>query len=129
MAHEAPYVLLVDDDQAVRLMIKTYLERRGVPVRDAASGDEAWQILSSHPSSVRLLITDLLMPGISGAELVRSVRAAGYSFPIILMSGYSGDVPEIGEDVDCMRKPLDLKALVARICELTRMSVQLCRIS
>ena len=133
MAHEAPCVLLVDDDPLVRRMIKTYLERRGVPILDAPSGDEAWQILSSQPSSIRLLITDLIMPGISGSELARKVRAAGYGFPIILISGYSGDVPEIGEDTDCMRKPLDLKVLAARITELTgvstEMAARLCRAS
>ena len=133
VANDAHYVLLVDDDPAVRRMIKTYLERRGVVVVDAPSANEAWRILSGKSSSVQLLITDQMMPGISGEELIRNVRAAGFEFPIILMSGYSDESRELCDGVDCLRKPLDFKVLASRVSELIGMAAapvpRLCRAS
>jgi DNA-binding response OmpR family regulator len=108
-------VLLVDDDPAVRRMITTYLRRHGIQITDSASAEEAWRIIAAQPSQIDLLITDLLMPAVSGKDLVQRVREAGYGFPILFVSGYFMDGTDTCAGVDCLRKPLDLTAFVTRV--------------
>ena len=118
MPPETASVLLVDDDSAVRRMIMTYLQRKGISTIDAPSGDAAWQIISRRPSQIQVLITDLIMPGMSGAELVRNVRRAGYFFPVIMITGYCYEPVGPTDTEECLQKPVDLPALVARVNEL-----------
>ena len=63
------------------------------------------------------------MPGMSGGDLVLRVREAGYFFPIVLISGYGEAPPDVGEEVEFMRKPLDLEALAARAAGLLQSSL------
>jgi two-component system cell cycle sensor histidine kinase/response regulator CckA len=116
-------VLLVDDDPAVRLMIKTYLRQQGISIIDTASGEEAWEIIAQEPSRIQLLVTDLLMPGMPGKELARRVREAGYGFPVLFLSGYVTDEDETYEGMDCLPKPLDLPTFVAKVTGLIEREV------
>ena len=80
-------VLVVDDDQVVRRIVGSTLERAGfVPVY-AADGDAGWLALQEH--SVELVITDRSMPKANGLELIRRIRAsaAHASLPVIMLSG------------------------------------------
>ncbi|HZP24165.1 MAG TPA: response regulator [Terriglobales bacterium] len=93
---EVKATILCIDDEAVPLMLrKSVLEKYGFEVIPALSGAEALQRLESQP--VDLVLTDLLMPAISGAELARCVKRRWPELPVILYSG----VNEIPEDATC----------------------------
>jgi len=115
----AGVILLVDDESAVRNLLKLYLERNGMQVCTASSGEEALQLFIEN-SDVKILLTDLVMPGISGRDLAFQIRQLQPSLPILLMSGYADQLSGDSEfDIPCMRKPLDLKGLLEKIVILT----------
>jgi DNA-binding response OmpR family regulator len=113
-------VLLVDDDPAVRGMLQMYLQRNGMRVLAASSGEEALAIFSSEHLTIDILVSDVVMSGISGRELAFRVRELQPSLPILLMSGYEIHVPDSPDEIPCMQKPLKLKRLVEEITALTR---------
>jgi CheY-like chemotaxis protein len=77
------------------MLRKSVLEKWGFEVISASSGDQALQILDLQ--SVDLVLTDVLMPGLSGTELARRVKQRTPELPVVLFSG----VNEIPEDVEC----------------------------
>jgi CheY-like chemotaxis protein len=81
-------ILVVDDDEAARYLDCMMLLHAGYSVDTAADGEEAWQMLLSHPYD--LLLSDHNMPRLSGLDLVVRMRAAGMTLPIILNSGWLG---------------------------------------
>jgi signal transduction histidine kinase/CheY-like chemotaxis protein len=83
-------ILLVDDDAEVRAVALAHLEAAGYTVLPAASGEEALEVLAKN--SVQMLVSDVSMPGMSGVELARKVRALAPAVPILLISGYSDEV-------------------------------------
>ncbi|PSJ38938.1 PAS domain-containing protein [Allosphingosinicella deserti] len=95
--------LLVDDEALVRSNIAAMLADLGYAVIEAASADEARQILD-HRSGVDILITDHLMPITTGTELARSVADIFPDMPILIVSGYS-DVADIAPDLPRLAKP------------------------
>jgi PAS domain S-box-containing protein len=90
-------VLLVEDDPAVRRTARRILERDGYQVLVAETGEEALERLRAHPQRVDLLITDLVMPGMGGAELMRQVADGRLPPRILFMSGYDAGAAERGE--------------------------------
>ena len=94
-------VLLVEDDDAVRSMTRQALRRAGWSVIEATSGDEAVQLIESMVHPVNALITDVVMPGLSGIRLAAMVLDRLPGVRVVLMSGYTADT-------------LDLEAIMAR---------------
>jgi CheY-like chemotaxis protein len=85
----ATTILVVEDEDQVRRLLKRVLERAGYVVRTAASGREALEWWPGGGSEVDLVITDLVMPGdLSGTALARELRLARPGLPIVFMSGY-----------------------------------------
>ena len=84
-------ILLVEDDAGVRSMSRAALERRGYRVIAAAGGDEALEAESRHPEPISMLITDMVMPGINGAELAQLLRDRRPSLAVLFVSGYPSD--------------------------------------
>ncbi len=80
-------VLLVDDEPAVRLMSRHVLERSGYRVLEANSGEEALAALARLGDAIDVVLTDMMMPGMDGATLIRSLRAGWADIPVIGMSG------------------------------------------
>jgi len=85
-------VLVVDDEAALVRVAVRILERAGYTTLSAAGGAEALQLLERHPGRVDLLMTDVVMPGLSGPELVRSAVALRPDLKVLYTSGYSDDV-------------------------------------
>ncbi|HKD76902.1 MAG TPA: response regulator, partial [Ktedonobacterales bacterium] len=81
-------VLLVDDDDAVRIITTDLLIGLGYTVKEAANGATALELLD-RGAQVDVLLTDVVMPGMSGPELARRVRAMRPGLPIVFISGYS----------------------------------------
>lgn len=91
--HEKPVILCVDDEQIPLSLRKSVLEKMGYSVLTANSGAEALEQLQKQ--HVDLVLTDMLMPGLSGVELSREIKQRMPGIPIILFSG----VNEVPEDV------------------------------
>lgn len=88
---EGRTVLVVDNERAVRTIVCHMLERNGYRTRAAASAASAEEIIGHGAEDVDLLLTDVLMPGVSGRELVERIHARMPGLRAVYMSGYSGD--------------------------------------
>ncbi len=84
-------ILVVEDDGALRRLAKRFLEPAGYEVLAAATGEEALQLLARRDGSVHLMVTDVVMPGMSGLELAHRVSALYPALDVILTSGYTDD--------------------------------------
>lgn len=82
-------VLVVEDDPAVRNLTQTMLERLGYDVLTAQDGGEAIELFDEYAHLIRLVISDLEMPGISGWEVLAAIRRRRPEIPVILTSGYA----------------------------------------
>jgi len=82
-------LLLVEDDAAVRRAAERILQVAGYHVLTAASGDEALGIAERHAGEIRLLLTDVVMPGMSGPEVAERLRQSRPSLEILFTSGYT----------------------------------------
>ena len=105
-------VLLVEDEPAVRAIIKGSLEKYGYEVLEAGNGLEALAVWHPHHERVALLLTDMVMPvGISGQELAEKLTAQKPALKVIYISGYSLQVAGRGfavmEGVNFLQKPFD----------------------
>jgi PAS domain S-box-containing protein len=85
-------VLVVEDEEPLRRLTRRILESRGYRVLDAANGQEAIRLLASAPSRVDLLLTDVVMPGMSGRELVERLLPVYPWLRVLFMSGYTEDM-------------------------------------
>jgi CheY-like chemotaxis protein len=81
-------ILLVEDDSVVRHVVRLLLELEGDVVLEAKDGDEALTILAGHGGALDLLLTDVMMPGLSGAEVCDRVRATRPGLPTLFISGF-----------------------------------------
>jgi hypothetical protein len=84
-------VLLVEDEEILREIIQMALEDRGYTVLAAADGEAAIRLCEAHPGPIHLLITDLVMPGMSGRQVSESVTTRRSGIPVLFMSGYTDD--------------------------------------
>lgn len=92
-APDAPgTVLLAEDEELIRDLIATALRDMGLAVLSAASGEEALELAAGHPHAIDLLVSDVVMPGISGGELAERLVAARPDLSVLLLSGYAGPI-------------------------------------
>jgi len=114
-------VLLAEDDRAVRRFLQVILERAGFEVICAADGLEAMQIALAQP--VDAVVTDAIMPHLSGEELVRFLRSHPTlaTLPIILLSAFEGTAAatQANGDADlCLTKPVKREDLTTHLSRL-----------
>jgi CheY-like chemotaxis protein len=81
-------VLLAEDEDAVRRLTKRILGQAGYTVLEAPTGAEALRIAEQHGGAIQLVLTDLVMPGMSGRDLARSLLALRPGLRVVFMSGY-----------------------------------------
>lgn len=112
-------VLLVEDDDNVRDLVAVMLRRADYQVVEAPSPGKALVLLDAAGSKVDLLLSDLVMPGMSGLELAVSMREARPGIPVLLMSGYTaGTLPgdaTLPPGVSLIRKPFTRAALLGSV--------------
>ena len=112
-------ILIAEDDQQVRNMASTALSRHGYQVLAAADGREALSLMKTHPGSIDLLLTDVIMPDINGKELFDRISAVHPDIRVLYMSGYTNDVIAdhgvIDEGVHFLEKPFHIKTLAAKV--------------
>lgn len=113
-------VLLVEDDATVRRLTRRILEQSGYTVLEAANGAEALTLAQQGRRSFDLLLTDLMMPKLSGADLAAALRLARPTLPVVFMSGYADDVVQrqLGKDdaiPTVLAKPFTIEGLRAAV--------------
>jgi CheY-like chemotaxis protein len=84
-------ILLVEDDEAVRRFVRDVLVRNGYTVLEAASGGEAVNVARPNAAAIHLVLSDVVMPEMSGAVLRRRLEALGVKARVLFMSGHSAD--------------------------------------
>jgi CheY-like chemotaxis protein len=84
-------VLLVEDEEVVRGLARTILTMHGYRVLEAREGGEALRICEGHAGSIHLLLTDVIMPGMSGRQVADRVQALRPEVRVLYMSGYTDD--------------------------------------
>jgi CheY-like chemotaxis protein len=82
-------ILLVEDETVVRQLVAEILETNGYTVLQAADGPSALELLRRHPGQVELLLTDVVMPGMSGPEVAQAVLAMRPGTQVLYTSGYT----------------------------------------
>ena len=115
-------LLVVEDDPAVREVVRDVLVDAGYGVEVASGGRSALELMDGGGSTFDLLITDVSMPGLSGPELAERVLASSPSMPVLFMSGYPRDSSaghcKIGSDDPYLQKPFSPGALTTAVREL-----------
>lgn len=117
-----PRVLAVDDDAAMRRLVKTCLEKDSYRVLEASDGERGLQIaLEERPD---LVILDLVMPGLTGLEVCSELRRLHFASPILMLTGQrevEHRVTGLGSGADdYLPKPFDVRELLARVKALLR---------
>jgi CheY-like chemotaxis protein len=110
-------ILLVEDEPAVRQLFMLALTRAGYRVFEARNGQEALKLFDEHGDAIDLLLTDLRMPYMGGAELAQHLRARRKSLKLIAISGYAGPT-EHELDADFLAKPFSREDLLAKVREV-----------
>ena len=105
-------VLLVEDAPAVRLVTRQVLERYGYTVLEAPTGDMALRLAAKHHGPIHLLLTDVVMPGLSGRQLAGQLSQLRSEMKVLYVSGYA-DTVESG--VAYLQKPFAPEALARRV--------------
>ena len=115
-------ILIVEDDEALRTVACRALVHCGYAVLEASDGQAALRICAQHQGSVHLVITDMVMPEMSGAELAECIRMTFPEVKVLLMSGYTRDEAArrgiASERYSFLEKPFTPTKLAARVREL-----------
>ena len=115
-------VLLVEDEDSVRQLVRETLESRGYRVLEAANGQAALTLAASHRNQIHLLITDVIMPGLNGHELVQQLLPARPAIKVLYLSGYAQDAfptPLAAEAQKAfLQKPFTLQSLARKVREI-----------
>lgn len=107
----APTIMVVDDDDEVRVIVAEFLQDFGYAVLQASGGAEALRVLADSPA-VRMLITDVRMPEMSGLELAELATQRHLGLKVILISGYFV-AQQVGRQF--LRKPFRMAELAAMV--------------
>ncbi len=115
-------VLVVEDDDSVRLLVETKLTDLGYTVIPATSGEEALESARGWEDPIGLLLTDVILPGMNGAELAGELTAARPGTKVIFMSGYTDNViihhGMLDEGVHLIQKPFTMQTLAMKVREV-----------
>ena len=115
-------ILLVEDDERVRALVVSVLKRSGYIILEAAQGEQALDIARAYAAPIHLLLTDVVMPGMSGRVLSEKVTSLRSETRVLFMSGYSDDAMlrhgvQTGS-AQFIQKPFSMDALTAKIREM-----------
>jgi two-component system, cell cycle sensor histidine kinase and response regulator CckA len=115
-------ILLVEDEKGVRELAREYLEMTGYTVIEAENGHTALELAGLHSGPIHLLMTDVVMPGISGRELSERVKAIRPGIRVLFMSGYTDQAVVhhgiLETDAVLLQKPFTVAALAAKLRDI-----------
>ncbi|MBA3030281.1 MAG: response regulator [Desulfobacteraceae bacterium] len=114
-------ILLVEDNDSVRQMVLSILERQGYHVLLAENGSRALSVAANHHGPLHLLLTDVVMPGMNGRELFQETLKTRLDLRVLYMSGYAEDVIAhhgvLDEKMAFIQKPFTVQSLSAKVRE------------
>jgi two-component system cell cycle sensor histidine kinase/response regulator CckA len=115
-------VLLVEDQDGIRDLVREYLQNYGYTVLDAGDGNEALQIAGDYKQQIHLLLTDIVMPNVGGRELAQCLTQSRPQMKVLFMSGYPDHATWSSELLDdaaaVLQKPFPLDAMARKIRSL-----------
>jgi len=114
-------ILLVDDHDLVLLALHNYLEKNGYNLLEARNGEEALLIAECFPSTIHVLVTDIVMPRLNGRELMQQLIPLRPAMQVIMMSGFPDEVmaqQSLTPLVPVLRKPFKAKRLLRAVKEV-----------
>ena len=117
-------ILLVEDEESVRELVRITLVSRGYKVLEAEDGDAGLRVAESFKGDIDILITDVVMPGIGGRELAKKLLALRPGISVLFLSGYTEDavITEVapGPATAFLQKPFTLQNLAKKVREILR---------
>ena len=118
-------ILLVEDEEEVRVLIRDELRKLGYHIVEARNGIEACLVATPYIGKLKLLLTDIVMPGMSGTELARHLRVIKPELKLLFISGYTDDVGiGAGDPASAyLQKPFTPEALASSVRELLDMKL------
>ncbi len=108
-------ILVVDDEDAIRWLIRIALERDGYSVLDAADGEHALEIFRDHGPNIKMLLSDVAMPKMNGVNLADKILQIEPTLPVLFISG---DHTDVSRGFGCVSKPFTPDKLVERVREI-----------
>src|SRR5438552_2252125 len=114
-------ILLVDDHDLVLQALHNYLEKNGYNLLEARDGEEALLIAECFPSTIHVLVTDIIMPRLNGRELMEQLIPFRPAMQVIMMSGFPDEVmaqQSLTPLVPILRKPFNAKRLLHAVKEV-----------
>jgi two-component system cell cycle sensor histidine kinase/response regulator CckA len=125
MIYESPpkgKILITEDEASIRMFSVHALKSKGFEVLEASSGEEAIEIIKEQGDTIDVLITDVMMKGMDGTELVEKIKLEYPNLKILFMSGYAQDAISYlsNSDYKFLSKPYTLQELVTTINELIK---------
>jgi two-component system, cell cycle sensor histidine kinase and response regulator CckA len=111
-------LLLVDDEPTLLQLLKRYLERQGYEVETYESAEQALVVFQANPQGYDMLITDLTLPGLNGAELMDRLREKNATLPGLISSGYPYE-PQL-KGVKFLQKPFLPQMLAEEIAKMLK---------
>ena len=114
-------VLIVEDEEKVRTLVSIMLKRQGYTVLESGNADEASQVCRQYSGPLHLLLTDVVMPGMSGPDLARQLRLLHPEMKVLFMSGYADSAiarHSIGPDTPFIQKPFQPDVLNRKVRDL-----------
>lgn len=121
---DKPYrLLLIDDSEEILASLKNFLTKKGYIVVPASNGLDALKLFEATTTDFDLVITDLVMPNISGVAITAMIKKQNFNMPVIAITGY-GEQPEaLAREVHAdivMEKPFKLNELESNILSLLK---------
>jgi len=115
-------ILVVEDEAGIRALVRKILHRQGYDVLEAASGDEALALSAEHSGIIDMLITDVVMPQMSGRELADRLREQRRDIKVLYVSGYTDDTTIYAANFPpgtaFLQKPFTLGSLLDKVKEV-----------
>lgn len=114
-------ILVVDDEAGVRAPIARMLKHLGYFVLEASNGEDALQVISEYGAPVHLVISDVRMPEMDGAELAEMLRSAFPDMRLLLISGVGAHAVDVSQQIEGCRflaKPFTLEELAVTVRSL-----------
>jgi PAS domain S-box-containing protein len=112
-------ILLVEDEEGVRRVVEHMLRRRGYHVLSSTSSSDAMTVAEQHPGSIHLLITDMIMPDITGRKIADCLVARRPEMRVLYVSGYGDPVGPEAENA-FLQKPFSIEELALKVREVLR---------
>lgn len=114
-------VLIVEDEEKVRTLVRLMLKKHGYTVLESGNSAEASQVCRQHSGPIHLLLTDVVMPGLSGPELAQQLTLFHPEMKVLFMSGYADSAiarHSIGPSTPFIQKPFQADALHRKVRDL-----------